>query len=375
MCGLVAATLLTRAAAAGESDDHPVARAGALLAAVVPHVERVCGRTFPEPPRVRELSAAEARDEFRHDLRDEISRRYPDATPGQRAALLDASAHSSVASCVARYSFHARAIVLVRASFDAQREAAGFDPSGAEDLLTAVLAHEAVHALDDVYHGLATFYATAPDAEALRARAMVAEGRAVVFGRRAASAAGASEKARALMPGGAAPETYHTWLLRLTYEGGAAFVEAVDDRGDPALGERVLSAPPRDTHSVFHPAAWPDGTADPRPAQRLAAAGLGEGSTALSELQLRARYAALHGIQTAGALFDEFRGGVQVLSDGTNVAVLAFADERAAKRYVERAGDEAPTEQAGSVVLRAFGPAAEVLIARLRDAPEPTSDD
>lgn len=176
------------------------------------------------------------------------------------------------------------------------------------------------------------------------------------------------------MPGGAAPQTYHTWLLRLTYEGGAAFARAVDERKDPELRERVFAAPPSDTHILFHPTEWPDGDADTRPAERLAAAGLAEGSTALSELQLRARYAALHGIETVQELFDEFRGGVQVLRDGTNVAVLAFSSDGAARRYVDRAGHEAPTEQHGSIVLRAFGPAADALMARLRKAPETVDD-
>ncbi len=380
--GILCAGIPWRSARASSGDDDVVSRAVALLRRVTPLVEAAVGAPFPSPPRVVTLTAREAERVFRADLRDEVARRHPEATAGQRATLLAASARSSVASCIARYSFTARAIVLVRPSFDAQRATAGFAADEAEDLLVAVLAHEAVHALDDAHHDLARLFREAPDAEALRARAMVAEGRAVFHGRRAAAAAGASEKARALLPGGGAPQGLHTWLLRLTYEGGASFAAALAARAErntpqktaADLAERLFAHPPRTTHELFHPASWPRGAPDARPARIVGA--LPDATVQpLSELQLRARYAALHDGATAARLFAGFRGGAQSLVDATNAAVLAFESEDGARAYVEIAEDEAPTERSGTLVLRAFGPAADALMKRLREAATATADD
>lgn len=370
---LAAALLLPALAERARSQDappapHPVDRAGELLARVVPRVEEACGTTFPEPPRVRVLSAREAEAVFREDLRDEVARRYPEATDAQRSTLLAATARSSVASCIARYSFHEEAIVVVRSSFDDQRERAGFGEDEAEGLLLVVLAHEAVHALDDVHHDLERHYAEAPDAEALRARAMVAEGRAVHFGNLAARAAGERGRALTLLPGGDAPSGLHTWMLRLTYAGGHDCVRVVEGRGGHDLGLRLLREPPATTHHVFHPERWLDGDEDTRPARLLERADLGAAVTVLSELALRARYASLGSEEASRELFAGFRGGAQALVDATNVAVLAFATAADATRYVETAGEEAPTERIGTLVLRAAGDAADALLARVRAA-------
>jgi len=332
-----------------------VAQAGALLARAVPHVERVCATEFPAPPRVMLVTARKAAALFRSDLRPEIERRYADASESQRRTLLELSASSSVASCLARYSFGAKAIVIVRESFERQRAAAGFGAEDAEDLLLAVLAHEAVHALDDARFDLGALYSGAASAEALRARAMLVEGRAVHFGRIAAKAAGASERACALLPGGPEPTDVRQWTLRLTYATGAEFVGRLVERGGIELADRALKEPPESTHLIFHDDLWPASATDDRPAARLRRAGLATNATTLSELQLRARYCALHGPDRAQRVFAGFRGGAQALVDATNVSVLAFADRESAAAYVEIARSEAPTRYRGCAHRRADG--------------------
>ena len=344
--------------------------ATALLTRLTPHIEKAYGAAFKRPPRVVVVSRERATEIFRADLRPEIERRYPDASKAQRRTLLNLSASSSVASCLARYSFGAKAIIVVRKSFDSQRETAGFAADEAADLLLAVLAHEAVHALDDERFDLASFYANARDAEALRARAMVVEGRAVHFGRIAAQAAGAGERARGLLPGGEEPRDARAWSLRMTYEAGARFVAGLVRRGGARLADRALTSAPATTHEVFHGERWPESPPDARPAARLRESGLTDRPLTLSELQLRARYAALHGRKISDAIFAGFRGGAQALVDATNVIVLAFADAEAARNYVALAGEEAPTRQASDLVMRAFGPAADALLTKLLAKPD-----
>ncbi len=368
---VIASVALALAAAARAGEDAPARHAlddaPAVLARLVPHVEAACGAAFPAPPVVRELSARAAAAAFRGDLRDEVARRHPQLSDAQRETLLTAAASGSVASCLARYSFSERAIVLVRDSFDAQRAAAGFAADESADLLAAVLAHEAVHALDDARFDLRTLYAGARDEEALRARAMLVEGRAVHFGRVAAQAAGVPAGARELLPGGAEPPDVHAWTLRLTYELGARHVADVVARGGRVASEAELRSPPDLTLPLCAAGA---AAADARPGDVLRRAGLGDGATPLSALLLRARHAALRGRERADALFEPYRGGAQTLVDATNAAVLAFADEAGARAYCEAAGDEAPTERRGSLVLRAYGPAAETLLPRLVAAAE-----
>lgn len=345
---------------------HPVDRAPAILVRVTAPVEEACGAAFAAPPRVIEASPDAALEIFARDMAAEIDRRYAWATQGQRRTVLHLAARTSVRSCVARYSFSERAIVLVREGFDGQREAVGIPVERAEEFLVAALAHECVHALDDQRFDLGRIYAAAPDDESLRARAMVAEGRAVHFGGLAAEALGVAPDLARMLPGGASPEGERAFTLNLTYAGGAAFVRNLLERGGLDLADRALADPPWVTHHVLHPDRWPDGELDTRPGRALAAAGYGAEIQALSELQLRARYAAADGPDASRELFASFRGGSQVLAGDTNLAVLAFADTASARRYAERAGGEAPTQLCGTLVLRAHGPSADQLLEALQ---------
>ncbi len=330
-------------------------------------MEKAYGARFRNPPTVVSLSTPAAEAVFAEDMRPEFERRYPQLPPKQRENLLRLGAGTSVRSCVARFSFASRAIVVVRDGFDAQCKALGVEGERAEALLLVSLAHEAVHALDDQRLDLAAIYREAPDDEALRARAMIAEGRAVHWGRQAATAAGAPADLVALLPGGDSPRGEREWTLHLTYRLGMEFAAAVAARG-PEAADRALREPPALTWWVCRPDRWPDQKPDDRPRAALVHAGLGDAAQPLSELQLRARYAALHGLDTAAQLFDDFRGGSQALVDGTNAAVLAFATEDAAKRYEELSRAEAPTVRRGDVVARAAGAAQDAVLAKLAAA-------
>lgn len=355
----------TAAPAAEVPSAHPLDAAAAELARLVPIVERICGAGFRHPPRVQELDGAAAGKVFEEDLRTEVERRYPDATPAQRAALVEAAGTASIRSCVARYSATLRSIVLVRFGFDGQAEALGLSGEGARHLLVTALAHECVHALDDERFHLAKRRAGAADREASRALAMVIEGRAVRFGRAVAAEAGVPEKIREIVPGGEEPEGEHEVFLNLTYRLGARFVDALVERGGVELADRALAAPPGLTHFVCQPDRWPDGEVDPRPGEVLAAAWPDAECAPLSELELRARYTVLDGEEAAERLFAGYRGGARALVLDTNAAVLAFATEEDAERFLVRSRRDVPAVRAGTLVVRAAGARPQEVVDRL----------
>lgn len=370
----LAAALLVPAAVRAE-EDHPLGHAQEVLADVAPHVEAACGAKFPAPPRVVALSEASAQAVFAEDMRPEFDRRYASLPEAQRDGLLKLAAQTSVRSCLARYSFGTRNVVVVREGFDTQCRSLGVEGERARQLLLVSLAHECVHALDDARFSLAKLYRGAADDEALRAVAMVAEGRAVHYGRIAASAAGAPKDLVELLPGGPEPRGEREWHVNLTYRLGARFVAALVERGGNALADKAIASPPPSTWPVCTPSRWPDGRVDGRALTVLARAGMKDAAKPLSELQLLERYASLHGLETAEKLFAPHLGGAQALVEGTNAAALAFADEESAKRFAELSAKECPTERRGSLVLRALGTEQDAILAKLAAAADAISSD
>ncbi len=363
---LIAAALACGDARAG--DEHPLGRAQELLADVAPLVEKACGATFPAPPRVVALSEMSAQAVFAEDMRPEFERRYASLPKSQREGLLKLAAQTSVRSCLARYSFGTHNVIVVREGFDTQCAALKVEGERATHLLRVSLAHECVHALDDARFDLAKLYRGAADDEALRAVAMVAEGRAVHFGRIAATAAGAPADLVEILPGGESPKTEREWHVNLTYRLGARFVGALVEREGVELADRAIASPPASTWSISVPSRWPGGVRDERGARVLAAIGFGDAAKPLSELQLLERYASMRGLDAAEKLFEEHVGGAQALVEGTNAAVLAFAGEEAAKRFEAVSRAECPTARRGNVVARALGTAQESVLAKLADA-------
>lgn len=338
------------------------------LAAARPLVEQALGVEFTEPPRLAVLSPDAALVAFQDDLRPEVLRRYPGATPGQRRTLLRALAAASVQSSVARYSVSRKCLVLVAKSVKSQLAAHGLTGDAAKEFVKSAIAHETVHALDDQVFDLAARYGGAADREALRAVSMVIEGRAVHFGTAVAKELGVRPEIREMLPGGKKPADRRAWTFRLTYEQGAKFTAALMERGGLALLAKAMREPPVLTSFLFHPERWPDESADSRPARVFLKAFPDAAPEPLSELELRARYVDLDGPAAAEELLSGFTGGSQWLYRGTNLAVLAFSSEEAAERYLVRSEKEVPAARSGTLLVRAAGPAAEEAVGLLGKA-------
>lgn len=358
---VVAAALLAPLRASAE-DDHPLGRAQEILADVAPLVEKACGAKFDVPPRVVALSRVSAAAVFAKDMKPEFERRYPGIPENVRAGMIARHAEASVNSCLARYSFDTRNVIVVREGFDQQCEALKVEGERREQLLVVTLAHECVHALDDQRFSLSKLYRGVADDEALRAVAMTAEGRAVHFGRIAARQLGAPKDLVELLPGGEKPKGPQEWHANLTYRLGARFIASLVERGGVALADKAIASPPALTWSICSPSRWPDARPDPRPAQVLARAGLEKETKTLSELQLLERYADMKGLDAAEKLFASHMGGAQAPYAANNCAVLAFADEESAKRFEEVSRAECPTSRKGTLVARAAGDAIDFAI-------------
>jgi len=279
---------------------------------------------------------------------------------------------NSVQSCVARYSVTGKVIVLVRAGFDRQCRALKLPPERIEPFLTAALAHECVHALDDARFDLGKLLRSTSDDEALRAVNMVMEGRGTYFGAHVAARLRVPASIRNRLPAGDEPEGEHEWLLSLTARHGRDFVIDLVRRGGLPLADRALKEPPTVTHLVCQPGRWPD--ARPSDLSRsnheaLAKFGAPRPATRMSELLLRVRYTCLHGSETARRLFAGYRDGSQVVVGKANVAVLEFADTASAKGYAEKSREEPRTQVIWSkgdrVVIRVSGPDSVEVMERL----------
>jgi len=311
---------------------------GALARMVRPVVEAVL--RAPVPDKAWEPAAA-TREELEADLveelRPQVDRLHPEASPLARETLLRATARSSSLSVIARYSAARGRIFVAPENLLPQMEAAGLstDPATTRAFATAVLAHEMVHAADDAAGGLAALFRNAPDAEAGRALGMVLEGRAVHYARRAAERLGLPREASEVLPGGKGPLDERRARFLLTYREGAAFAAALEARGGTALAARPLADPPRLTSTLFHPSRYgPSGEErGPDLVAALVAAGF-EGAAAASELDLRARWLPRLGEErtarafagfVAGAGLNRPDGGVSVSVHETPEAAMAYA--------------------------------------------------
>ena len=330
----------------------------ALAREVRPAVEAVLGAAVPEVAAIPVAATrAELETDLVEELRGQVDRLHPGASPLARETLLRATARSSSVAVVARYSAARKRIFVAPENLATQAEAAGLpdDPGTARDFAAAVLAHEMVHAVDDAAAGLPGLFREAPDAEAMRALGMVLEGRAVHFARKAAACLGLRPEAASVLPGGRGPLDERRARFLLTYREGAAFAAALEERGGPALAARPLSAPPRLTSTLFHPERYGDTGEDRGPdlAAALRAAGF-EGAGATSELDLRARWLPRAGEEATARAFAGYRCGAGVDRRNGGVSVSLHDSPERAEAYADALRDlyaKTPAEGLKAVVL------------------------
>jgi hypothetical protein len=312
--------------------DLPGAAAAARAA-----IEEVLGAAVP-PDSAAPVAAGleELETDLAVDLRPRMESRHPGASEDSRELVLRAMARASARSIVARYSATRRRIFVASGNVLPQMEAAGLPRDGetVRAFLTATLAHEMVHAVDDAAVGVEGLFAAAPDAEAGRALGMVLEGRAVHFSRRAAARLGLPRAAAEVLPGGTGPLDERKARFLLTYREGARFIAALEERGGLALASRPLRAPPRSTSTVFHPERYGDGgeALGPDLVPGLVAAGF-EGAAAASELDLRARWIPRLGEEAVARAFAGFLSGAGLHRPGGGVSVSLHDTQESALGY------------------------------------------
>ena len=302
-------------------------------------VEGLLGAAVP-PEALAPLAVPlrEMAEALSEELRPQVDMLHPGASQGARDTLLRSTANRGARSSLARWSTGRRRILFPTENLLPSMQALGLptDRSTVGDFLAVLFAHEMVHAVDDGEHDLAATFRSAPDAEALRARGMVVEGRAVHYARRAAAALGIDPRLAAVLPGEAGKLDDYRARYLLTYREGAAFVADLEARGGRELAARALAHPPRLTSTVFHPGRYGAGGEEEGPdlAAAMAAAGF-EGAAAASELDLRARWLPVLGEERTARAFAGFRagaglhrgrGGASVSLHDTPADAAAYAD-------------------------------------------------
>ncbi len=301
-------------------------------------VEEVLGRAVPaEAAEPVVASVAEMEEALAEELRPQVDFLHAAASAAARETLLRATARGSAASVAARYSPRRRRVIVTPVNFLAQMRALGLpeDRPTLRAFATLVLAHEMVHACDDADHDLGTLFASAPDAESLRARGMVAEGRAVHFARRAAERLDLPAAVAAALPVlGDPPDERHA-RFHLTYGRGAAFVADLERRGGLPLAARALADPPRATSTVFHPERYgPAGEAPPPVDAAAVLRGLGHGGAAdAGELDLRARWLPVLGPDAVERAFAGWECGAGLHRPDGGVSVSCHGEPAQASSY------------------------------------------
>jgi hypothetical protein len=270
--------LLLLAPLTGAAEDEPgitVKRIEAILTQAKPHLVRVTGLAWPEKIAVERTDPAGMQalllDEF---LRD-VAVLYPERPESSRKLLAQMLARSFARVVRAKYGLITKKLHVASTALDRLPE--GLDP---DRVLTLIVVHEAVHAMDDAAFDLSARIAGASDAEAHRALRMVIEGRAEHYAAAVAPTLGVpkqvDEALAALRDPGEA----------LVRSAGRKFIAALIER-DPKLAAQALTAPPRSTSVVFHPSRFGRRFDPPDAVAALAAAKLGGTAQAVSELNHR----------------------------------------------------------------------------------------
>jgi len=205
-----------------------------------------------------------------------------------RALNLDpdaAKAQAAVAAAVfsrallAKYATGEKAILLCPGNLDALSRKIAEPLLRSREGLCVVLAHEAVHAADDLRFGFSKTLVSLRDPRALQAFNAVIEGHAQVVARRVSEAGGWKDAFEAFRRGigkeapdeGAGEgERFLSRLLASSfasaYWDGEAFMRALLEKGGDKAVERAFAAPPGDPEVILHPEWFLDPASRPKPA-------------------------------------------------------------------------------------------------------------
>ncbi|HEX6813032.1 MAG TPA: hypothetical protein VF384_15515 [Planctomycetota bacterium] len=159
----------------------------AMVARAVPAVERACGRKFAKPPVVALADVGDVMRSLREDLLPGTKAFFA-GQPAQRIEkALQLRADMFAASVLAKYGVNSREVYVMPHAVGTQLGAVECGDADHEKVLTLVVVHELVHALQDQEIGLAERVARCTGQDSGEAFAMLIEGHAVFCSERAAA--------------------------------------------------------------------------------------------------------------------------------------------------------------------------------------------
>jgi len=273
---LLALLLLAPFAGAGE-DGSGITVKGieAILTQAKPHLVRVTGLAWPEKLPVERTDPAGMYTVLLEEFRRDVAILYPERPESSRKLLAQMLARSFARVVRAKYGLITKKLHVASTALDRLPE--GLAPNR---VLTLIVVHEAVHAMDDAAFDISARIAAAPDAEAHRALRMVIEGRAEHYAAAVAPILGIPKEVDARLSARRDPGE------ALVRSAGRNFIAALSER-DPKLAAKALTDPPRSTSVVFHPARFGRPFDPPDAVAALGAATLGAQVRPVSELNHR----------------------------------------------------------------------------------------
>jgi len=318
--------ILLLATLVGAGDGKPavrVERIREVLQQAKPHLERATGLAWPEKLAVEKTDRAGMHSLLLDEFLRDVAILYPERPESSRRLVAKMLARSFARVVRAKYGLLTKKLHVASTALDGLPE--GLDP---DRVLTLIVVHEAVHAMDDEAFDLSARLAKAPDAEAHRALRMVIEGRAEHF-------------AGVVAPMLGVPERIDTVLSARRDEGenlvrsaGRRFIAALVER-DPKLAAKALLDPPRSTSVVFHPGRFGRPFDPPDAGAPLAAAKVGTKVEKLSELTLRKNLLVRLETAEVSKMFAGYLAGAAVVGpDGARYSLTEHESAATAKAFL-----------------------------------------
>lgn len=239
--------------------------ADAMLAEVLPLVERTAGRSFKVKPKALCANRDRVAASISQDLLPQIKKLHPTIEANDAAQIALDQAVASVPLVLVRYGYQVKALCFLPKNAKPLIEAARADSKQTKTVVKLVAAFELVHALQDQEVDLQKVLGVARDGEASVALNALLQGQAVYVVDQVAKDLKADDavlkSARALAANAFKRGDENLDRLvedhyREIYLGGRAFVAYHVEKGGMEQIWAIFQKPPQDTNTIHKPETY-----------------------------------------------------------------------------------------------------------------------
>ncbi|MBI3827924.1 MAG: hypothetical protein HY291_00300 [Planctomycetes bacterium] len=250
-----------------EADEvaYSQAEADAMLAEMLPLVERAAGRSFKSKPKALCANRDRVAAAIAQDLLPQIRKFHPTADPNDAAQIALDQAVAAVPLMLVRYGYQVKALCFLPKNAKPLVEAAKADTKQTKTVVKLVAAFELVHALQDQEVDIQKVLDGARDGEASVALNALLQGQAVYVVDQIAKDLNADETTRlaaqslaanALKRGIESMDRLVDDHYREIYLGGRAFVAYHVEKGGMEKVWGMFQKPPNDTNTIHKPETY-----------------------------------------------------------------------------------------------------------------------